>query len=50
MRRLIAAILLPWLAFFAIRRSSGGYICLLRQMTLIGWVPASVLNTCLRRN
>lgn len=39
--RLILAILLPWLQFFTIGRPIAGIICLLLQLTLIGWIPAA---------
>ena len=40
--RLIIAILLPWLLFFTIGRPLAGIICLILQITLIGWVPAAI--------
>ena len=40
--RLIIAILLPWLVFFTIGRPLAGIICLLLQITLIGWIPAAL--------
>ncbi len=40
--RLIIALILPWLTFFTIRRPVAGLICLLLQITLIGWLPATV--------
>ncbi|MGE0221993.1 MAG: YqaE/Pmp3 family membrane protein [Acetobacteraceae bacterium] len=40
--RLVIAILLPWLAFFTIGRPIAGIICLILQLTLIGWVPAAI--------
>jgi uncharacterized membrane protein YqaE (UPF0057 family) len=40
--RLIIALLLPWLAFFTIGRPFAGIICLILQITLIGWVPAAI--------
>lgn len=40
--RLILAILLPWLQFFTIKRPISGIICLLLQITLIGWIPAAI--------
>lgn len=42
MQRLSTAALFPCLGFFAIRRSGAGFMCLLLQLTLIGWIPASV--------
>ncbi len=40
--RLLIAILLPWLAFFTIGRPFAGLLCLLLQLTLLGWVPAAI--------
>ncbi|KXU37994.1 hypothetical protein AXE65_00270 [Ventosimonas gracilis] len=40
--RLLIAILLPWLAFFTIGRPLSGIICLLLQLTIIGWIPAAI--------
>ena len=40
--RLILAILLPWLNFFTIGRPISGIICLILQLTLIGWLPAAL--------
>lgn len=40
--RLILAILLPFVAFFTIGRPIAGIICLILQITLIGWLPAAI--------
>jgi len=40
--RLILALLLPWLAFFTIGRPFAGIVCLILQITLIGWIPAAI--------
>jgi uncharacterized membrane protein YqaE (UPF0057 family) len=40
--RLIIAIILPWLLFFTIGRPLAGIVCLLLQITLIGWLPAAI--------
>ncbi|AXO15994.1 MULTISPECIES: YqaE/Pmp3 family membrane protein [Thalassospira] len=40
--RLLIALLLPWLLFFTIGRPIAGVICLILQITLIGWVPAAI--------
>ncbi len=40
--RLLLAILIPWLQFFTIGRPFAGIICLILQLTLIGWVPAAI--------
>ena len=40
--RLLLAIFLPWLQFFTIGRPFAGIICLLLQITVIGWIPAAI--------
>jgi uncharacterized membrane protein YqaE (UPF0057 family) len=40
--RLLIALILPWLAFFTIGRPVSGIICLILQMTLVGWLPATI--------
>ena len=40
--RLLLALLLPWVQFFTIGRPVSGVICLLLQITLIGWIPAAI--------
>jgi hypothetical protein len=40
--RLLLALVLPWLQFFTISRPIAGIICLLLQLTVIGWVPAAI--------
>ncbi|SFS48913.1 Proteolipid membrane potential modulator [Succinivibrio dextrinosolvens] len=40
--RLIIALILPWLTFFSIGRPLSGIICLILQITLIGWLPATI--------
>jgi len=40
--RLLIALLLPWLTFFTIGRPVAGIICLVLQITLIGWLPAAL--------
>ena len=40
--RLLIALLLPWLTFFTIGRQIAGIICLILQLTLIGWLPATI--------
>lgn len=40
--RLLLAIFLPWLLFFTIGRPFAGIICLILQITLIGWIPAAL--------
>ena len=40
--RLLISLLLPWLGFFTIGRPIAGIICLILQLTLIGWIPAAI--------
>ncbi len=40
--RLLLAIFLPFVAFFTIGRPFAGIICLILQLTLIGWIPAAL--------
>jgi TM2 domain-containing membrane protein YozV len=40
--RLLIALILPWLTFFTIGRPLAGIICLILQITLIGWLPAAI--------
>jgi uncharacterized membrane protein YqaE (UPF0057 family) len=40
--RLLIALILPWLTFFTIGRPFAGLICLILQVTLIGWLPAAI--------
>ena len=40
--RLIISFFLPWLGFFTIGRPFAGIICLILQLTIIGWLPAVI--------
>lgn len=40
--RLLIALILPWLTFFTIGRPIAGVVCLLLQLTLFGWLPATI--------
>ena len=40
--RLLIALFLPWLTFFTIGRPFAGLICLILQITLLGWLPATI--------
>jgi uncharacterized membrane protein YqaE (UPF0057 family) len=40
--RLIISLFLPWLTFFTIGRPIAGFFCLMLQITLIGWLPATI--------
>ncbi|WP_441368151.1 YqaE/Pmp3 family membrane protein [Acinetobacter lwoffii] len=40
--RLILALIFPWLVFFTIGRPFAGIICLILQITVLGWIPAAI--------
>jgi uncharacterized membrane protein YqaE (UPF0057 family) len=40
--RLFFAIFLPFVAFFTIGRPLAGLICLILQLTILGWIPAAL--------
>ena len=40
--RLLIAFLLPFLTFFTIGRPIAETVCLILQVTLIGWLPATI--------
>lgn len=40
--RLLLAIFLPPLLFFTIGRPVAGIICLILQVTMVGWIPAAL--------
>lgn len=40
--RLLIALIFPWLLFFTIGRPFAGIICLILQITVLGWIPATI--------
>ena len=40
--RLLIAFILPWLTFFTIGRPLAGVVCFFLQITLLGWIPATI--------
>ena len=40
--RFLLALLLPWLQFFTIGKPISALVCLLLQLTVIGWIPAAI--------
>ncbi|MDR2508275.1 MAG: YqaE/Pmp3 family membrane protein [Candidatus Accumulibacter sp.] len=40
--RFLRSLVFPWLTFFIIGRPISGVICLILQITLIGWLPAAL--------
>lgn len=39
---ILIAVLFPWLSFFLRGRILRGILCLILQITLIGWLPAAL--------
>ena len=39
---ILVALLLPWLSFLLRGKILSGIICLILQLTLIGWIPAAI--------
>ena len=39
---ILIAVLLPWLSFFLRGKIISGIICVILQLTLIGWLPAAI--------
>lgn len=39
---IILAVLLPWLSFILRGKIIQGVICIILQITLIGWLPAAI--------
>jgi hypothetical protein len=46
----LIAILLPWLSFILRGKILAGIICLILQITLIGWLPAAIWALISRSN
>lgn len=42
MIRILIAFLIPWFTFFTIGKPVSGLICLVLQLTVLGWVPATI--------
>ncbi len=40
--RYVIALFFPWLTFFTMGKVGQGFLCLLLQMTIIGWLPATI--------
>ena len=40
--RYFIALVFPWLTFFTMGKPLQGILCLLLQITLIGWIPATI--------
>jgi uncharacterized membrane protein YqaE (UPF0057 family) len=40
--RYLLALFFPWLAFFTMSKVGQGLICLFLQITVLGWIPATL--------
>ena len=40
--RYLVALFFPWLTFFTMGKVFQGFLCLLLQITVIGWLPATI--------
>jgi len=40
--RFLLALFLPWLTFFTMGKIFQGILCLILQLTIIGWLPAAI--------
>ena len=40
--RYLLALLFPWAVFFTMGKIGQGIVCLLLQITIIGWLPATI--------
>lgn len=40
--RYLIALFVPWLAFFTMGKLISGFLCLFLQITIIGWLPATI--------
>ncbi|WP_286883474.1 MULTISPECIES: YqaE/Pmp3 family membrane protein [Sphingobacterium] len=39
---ILIAVLLPWLSFFLRGKILSGILCLILQITILGWIPAAI--------
>ena len=47
---ILIAVLVPWLSFFMRGKILSGILCLILQLTLIGWLPAAIWAVASRVN
>ena len=40
--RYLIALFFPWISFFTMGKVGQGFLCLLLQCTLVGWLPATI--------
>ena len=46
----LIAVLIPWLSFFLRGKIFSGIICLILQITILGWLPAAIWAVVSRSN
>lgn len=40
--RYLLALIFPWVVFFTVGKPGQGILCLILQITVIGWLPATI--------
>ena len=40
--RYLLALFFPWIVFFTLGKVGQGLLCLILQLTIIGWLPATI--------
>lgn len=40
--RYVLALFFPWLVFFTMGKTWQGILCLVLQLTILGWLPATI--------
>jgi len=40
--RYLIALFFPWISFFTMGKVGQGFLCLILQCTIIGWLPATI--------
>ncbi|WP_394475181.1 YqaE/Pmp3 family membrane protein [Ralstonia mannitolilytica] len=43
--RIITSLIAPWMHFLTVNRPVAAIVCLLLQISLIGWVPATIWSS-----
>ncbi len=47
---ILIAVLIPWLSFFLRGKIVSGILCLILQVTILGWLPAAIWAVVSRSN
>jgi uncharacterized membrane protein YqaE (UPF0057 family) len=40
--RYLIAMFFPWISFFTMGKVAQGFLCLFLQITIVGWLPATI--------